>query len=81
MKHLLLLIVLLPAGCLSIQAQRFFSFEVDNLSRTYLLSEPSHEKGTHLPLIILLHDSNVMPITLARLEWSKCFSLCTCHRL
>lgn len=81
MKYLLLLIVLLLADCLSTQAQRFFSFEVDNLSRTYLLSEPSHEKGTHLPLIILLHDSNVMPITLARLEWSKCFPLCTCHRL
>jgi hypothetical protein len=71
MKQQLLLLVLLLAGRLPTQAQRFFSVEVDSLTRTYLLSEPSQEKGTHLPLIILLHDRHAMPITLARLEWSK----------
>lgn len=71
MKRWSILITLLAAGCLPGFTQRFFSFQVDSLSRSYLLVDPPNEITTGLPMIILLHDQKVMPFALARMEWSS----------
>lgn len=71
MKRWLLLMTLIPAGCLSGWSQRLFSFEVDSLTRSYLLVDATNDIATNLPVIIILHDQRVMPTSLARMEWGR----------
>lgn len=51
-------------------AQHVFSIEVDTLTRSYLVIESSRNVSEQLPLIVLLHDNDVAPFSLARLNWS-----------
>jgi hypothetical protein len=76
MKRWLLLLFCMAVGCLVVSAQRLFSFELDSLSRSYLVVEPSNEERTNLPLIILLHDEKTLPVTLAKWDWSKLYQPC-----
>lgn len=76
MKRWLLLLFCIAAGCSAVRAQRLFSFELDSLTRSYLVTEPPGEERTNLPLIILLHDEKTLPVTLAKWDWSKLYQPC-----
>ncbi|MBL0745883.1 hypothetical protein [Chryseolinea lacunae] len=59
------------SGCnLAVEAQHFFSIESDSLPRSYLLETPAPEVS-NLPMVILLHDSHILPMALAKLDWSQ----------
>lgn len=52
-------------------AQHFFTIETDGLSRSYLVVTPSPEPIARLPVVIVLHDDGIIPVSLAKLNWSQ----------
>lgn len=51
-------------------AQRVFTVQVDSLTRSYFVNSPQ-EEISRLPLVILLHDGAVRPMSLVGLPWDK----------
>jgi len=51
-------------------SQRLFTVQIDSLTRSYFVNAPKQEAG-NLPMIVILHDNNIMPTLLGNLPWNK----------
>lgn len=57
-------------GPITTIAQRFFTIQVDSLTRSYMVKAPD-EEIVRLPMVIILHDSHVRPLSLENLPWNN----------
>lgn len=70
MKRFLVVAVFHLLVITQLTAQRVFTVQVDSLTRSYFVHAPNEEIA-HLPLVILLHDGTIRPISLNGLPWDK----------
>ncbi|MCZ8215216.1 MAG: hypothetical protein O9262_03205, partial [Cyclobacteriaceae bacterium] len=54
-----------------VKAQRFFTLNVDSLTRSFMLVNLADDDATEQPVIILLHDSHVLPMSLLKMNWAR----------
>lgn len=70
MKGLLFLVALQTINISLLSAQRAFTVQIDSLTRSYFVNVTNNETSS-LPLIIILHDNAIRPISLQALPWNN----------